>query len=86
MAEGTQEKVWTCRRGKAPLLGRGEEEGWATIGNSLHLSVHMPRGLRGWGGSAEVRGIEKPLACLGEIRHFLCRLPVARHLLCGLRS
>ena len=27
MAEGTQEKVWTHRRGKAQLLGRGEEEG-----------------------------------------------------------
>ena len=21
MAEGTQEKVWTCKRGKVPLLG-----------------------------------------------------------------
>ena len=30
-AEKTQEKVQTCRRGKAPLLGRGEEEGKATI-------------------------------------------------------
>ena len=26
-AEGTQEKVWTCRRGRPPLLGRGVEEG-----------------------------------------------------------
>ena len=42
MAEGTQEKVQTCRRGKAPLLGRGEEEGQAAIGNSLHWSVCMP--------------------------------------------
>ena len=23
--EGTQEKVWTCRRGKAPLLGKVRE-------------------------------------------------------------
>ena len=30
MAEGTKEKVWTHRRDKAPLLGRGEEKGWAT--------------------------------------------------------
>ena len=30
-AEGTQEKVQTHRRGKAPLLGRGEEEGQGTI-------------------------------------------------------
>ena len=39
MAEGTPEKVWTHRRGKAPLLGRGQEEGQTTIGNSLHPSV-----------------------------------------------
>ena len=25
-AEGTQEKIWTHRRSKATLLGRGEEE------------------------------------------------------------
>ena len=30
----------TCRRGKAPLLGRGEEEGQATIENSLGPSMH----------------------------------------------
>ena len=35
MAEGTLEKVWTHRRGKVPLLGRGEEEQQATIGNSM---------------------------------------------------
>ena len=29
--EGTQEKVWTHRRDKAPVLGRGEEEGQSTI-------------------------------------------------------
>ena len=46
-AKGTQEKVRTCRRGKALLLGRGEEEGQATIGNSLHCSMHMPTGLEG---------------------------------------
>ena len=47
IAEGTQEKVWTHRRGKVPLLGRGEEEGPAAIGNSLGQSVHMPTGLEG---------------------------------------
>ena len=31
MTEGTQEKVWTCRREKAPLLGRGEEKRKAAI-------------------------------------------------------
>ena len=46
-AEGTWEKVWTCRRGKAPLLGRGEKEGRSAIGNSLHRSVHMPTYLEG---------------------------------------
>ena len=40
-AEGTREKVQTCRRGKAPLLGRGEEEGGAT---TVGLESH---GLRG---------------------------------------
>ena len=35
MAEGTREKVQTRRRGKAPLLGRGEEEGQAATENSL---------------------------------------------------
>ena len=40
-AEATWEKVWTCRRDKVPLLGRGEEEGWVTIENSLHASMHI---------------------------------------------
>ena len=46
-AEGTWEKVWTRRRGKAPLLWRGEEEEQAAIGNSLLWSVCMPVGLEG---------------------------------------
>ena len=37
-AEGTREKFWT-RRDKAPLLGRGEEEEWDAIENSLCPSV-----------------------------------------------
>ena len=61
MAEGIWEKVWTHRRGKALLLGRGEEEGWAAIGNSLHQMCAQHTGLEG--------GV-KPLAHLGEIRHF----------------
>ena len=47
MAEGTQKKVWTCRREKAALLGRGEEEGQAAIRNSLHWSMSMSTGLEG---------------------------------------
>ena len=35
---------------------------------------------------AQATGSKKPLAHLGETGHFLCRLPVARHLLCGLRA
>ena len=34
----------------------------------------------------EAMGGEEPLAPLGAIRHFLYRLRVARHLLCGLRE
>ena len=37
-------KVQAHRRSKGPLLGRGEEEGRTAIGNSLHLSMHMPEG------------------------------------------
>ena len=37
-SEGTWEKSWICRRDKAPMLGRGEEEGWATIEYSPHHS------------------------------------------------
>ena len=40
MTEGIQENVWTCCRDKAPLLERGEEEGWASIENSLCPSMH----------------------------------------------
>lgn len=60
-AERTREKVQTSRRGKAPLLGRGEEEGQAAVGNALHWSMRMPAGLEGGGGSVEATGGEKPL-------------------------
>ena len=40
LAEGTREKVWTCRRGKTPLLGREREGGADSLGNSLCLSMH----------------------------------------------
>ena len=45
-AEGTREKVWACRRGKAPLLGRARGGGVDAIGNSLRwsMSMHMPMG------------------------------------------
>ena len=42
--EGAWEKVQACRRCRVPLLRRQEEEGWTTIGNSLHQSMCMPVG------------------------------------------
>ena len=49
-SEGTWEKSWICSRDKVPVLGRGEEEGWATIEyplchseiRKLHFPVHPP--------------------------------------------
>ena len=68
------------------MLGRGEDEG---AGHHMKLPapdhVHA-LGLREQGSSVEAMGTEKDHASLGEIRLFLCRLPVARHLLCGLRA
>ena len=88
MAEGTRQKVQTHRRGKELLLDRVRGEGQTAIGNSLHQSMHMPEGSQRAGGWALVQatGGKKPLAHLGETGRFLCRLPVARHLLCGLRA
>ena len=37
--EGTQEKVWACRRDIAPLLGRGEQDVWATREYALLHSI-----------------------------------------------
>ena len=85
MAEGIQEKIQTHRRGKAPLLGRMRRG----VGHHRKLPAlehaHACM-LRGWGCSVEATGGKKPLAHLGETGRFLCRLPVARHLLCGLRA
>ena len=39
--EGTWEKSWICRREKVPVLGKGEEEGWAAIEYSLCPSEHV---------------------------------------------
>ena len=86
MEEGTQKKVQTYRRGKAPLLGRGEEEQWATKGNSLLWSMHMPTGLEGRAYLQRLWAARNLLLIKGEISCFLCRLPVARQLLCGLRA
>ena len=39
--EGTWEKIWTHRRDKVPVLGRGEEEGQAAIEYFLSPSDHV---------------------------------------------
>ena len=85
-AEGTQEKVWDWQERQGAIVGEGRE-GEAGRHRKFPVLECVPaHGLRGRGGSAESNGGEKPLAHLGEIRCFLCRLPVARHLLCGLRA
>ena len=86
MAEGTQEKFQTGRRGKAPLLERVKGGG-----ADHHRKLSTPEqvhacGLRGQGGSVQDMGSEKTLAYLREIGCFVCRLLVAKHLLCGLTS
>ena len=87
MAEGTQEKVRTCRRGKVPLLERARGGG---VGHHRKLPAqeYAPACwlLKGGAALAQPTGSENPLAHLGEIGHSLCRLPVARQLLCGLRA
>ena len=51
-AEGTQKKVQTHRRGKAPLLGRAKGGGADAIGNSLPQRARTCLwALRGQGGS-----------------------------------
>ena len=79
--EGTHENVLTCRVGKETLLGRGGERRGADHHRKLNASsMHMLVGsLRGQGSSG-AKGCEKPLAPLGQIGLFLCRLLVARNL------
>ena len=37
-SEGTWQNSWICKRDKAPVLGMGEEEGWAATEYSPHHS------------------------------------------------
>ena len=86
-AEGTWEKVWTRRRGKAPLLERvrgGGADHHRKLPGPEHAHAHRLSEVRAALAQATVS--ENPLAHLGETGHFSCRLPVARHLLCGLRT
>ena len=71
-AEGTQEKVQTCRRGKAPLLG------WARGGGAVyHRKLPEPEHVHAYWLSegklalVQATGSEKLLAHLGEAGHFL---------------
>ena len=48
--------------------------------------AHAHRLSEGRAALVQAMGGEKPLAHLGEIGHSLCRLQVARHLLCGLKG
>ena len=85
-AEGTWEKVWTYRRGKAPLLGR-VRGGGADHHRKLCALEHMHACWLSEGREALAQdpGSKKPLSHLGETGHFLFRLPVAKYHLCGLR-
>ena len=79
MAEGTQEKVRICRRRKTPLLGRVRGDGADRHRKLPALeSAHTHGFLEGGVALAQAVGGEKPLAHLGEIGLFSCRLPVAR--------
>ena len=86
-ADGTQEKVWTCRKIKVPLLGR-VRRGGVDYHRKHPLLEHMHAcGLSDGGMAlAQAMGSKNPLAHLGENGYFLCRLPVARQLLCGLKA
>ena len=69
-------------------MGRGEEEGWTTIANSLlwSMRVHSHGISEGRVALVQVLGGKKPLAHVGKTGHFLSRPSVARQLLCGLRA
>ena len=68
-AEGTWEKVCTQeRQGIVVREGRGGGVGYHRKPPALERAQACS--LRGWGGSAEAMGGEKPLAHLQEVRHF----------------
>ena len=87
MAEGTWEKVQTHRRGKVTLLGR-VRGGGADCHRKLLASecAHACGISEGREALVQATSSEKTPAYSGETGHFLYRLLVARHLLCGLRA
>ena len=74
------------RRGKESLLGRvrGDEDHHRKLSAPEH--VHACGISEGGVALVQAMGGEKSLTCIGETGYFLCMLPVARHLLCGLRA
>ena len=83
-AEGTQEKVWACRRSKAPLLGR-VRGGWAD--GHRNLPAHASSGSQRAGHLCGRLLVSRShLLGLREMGSFLCRQHVAGNLLCGLRA
>ena len=85
MVEGTQEKVGPAGEARCHCWGGERRRSGRHRKLPVLEHVHAHR-LRGWGDSAKAMSGENPLAHLREIRCFLCRLLVARHLLCGLRA
>ena len=72
MAEGTQEKVRTRRRGKVPLLGRARGGG---VDHHRRLPVHARAGSPRVGCLwPRLRVARSHLPVLQETRGFLCRL------------
>ena len=84
MAEETQEKVWVCRKSKAPLLGRERGGGEALHGN---LPVRTCMGSQSVGCLwCRLLLARSHLLWLWKTGRFLFRLWVDGHLLCGLRA
>ena len=84
LSRKTWEKVWACRRSKAPLLGRVRRTGVDRHRNlPTHVCMDSQRAGRLWNRLWMARS---HLVVLQETGHFLYRLWVARHLLCGLEA
>ena len=80
-SRGNWAKVWNCRRGKLPLLGRAKGGGGRLPQETPCVQVCMPAGsqrvrrlgCRLWAGYGQAMGSKKSLACLQETGCFLCR-------------
>ena len=79
---GNPEEGLDPQEGKAPLLGK-VRGGGADHHRKLPAMecAHACELSEGSAALVQATGGKKPLACLGETGCFLCRLPMARHLL-----